>query len=114
MNPGYPIDRRSGAGRATGNSLRRVFAKKRNRQKRTNGLEYDSTPRCHPTIRHIRAALEKDERNTLFQIKGDLIDTTWSFRRTPEPSPIKHLDPDVRRGDELFSAPKVLRARPIS
>ncbi len=33
-----------------------------------------------------------------------LINSTSSFRRTPEPSQIKHLDPGVRRGDELFSA----------
>jgi hypothetical protein len=30
--------------------------------------------------------------------------STLSFRRTPESSQIKHLDPGVRRGDDLFSA----------
>jgi V/A-type H+-transporting ATPase subunit D len=51
------------------NALWRLLAASRKTQKRVNALKYNIVPRYHATIRHIRQALEEDERNTLFQIK---------------------------------------------
>ena len=49
--------------------LRRLMAASRKTQKRVNALKYNINPRYQATVQHIRAALEEDERNTLFQIK---------------------------------------------
>lgn len=51
------------------NALRRLLAASRKTQKRVNALKYNIIPRYQATVHHIRAALEEDERNTLFQIK---------------------------------------------
>ena len=51
------------------NALWRLFAASRKTQKRVNALKYNIIPRYRTTVQHIRAALEEDERNTLFQIK---------------------------------------------
>lgn len=51
------------------NALWRLLAASRKTQKRVNALKYNIIPRYHATLRHIRQALEEDERNTLFQIK---------------------------------------------
>lgn len=51
------------------NALWRLLAASRKTQKRVNALKYNIIPRYHATVHHIRAALEEDERNTLFQIK---------------------------------------------
>lgn len=48
----------------------RLFATRRKRPKSANGLEYKIAARHPPTRWHVRAALEEDERNTLFQIKA--------------------------------------------
>ena len=50
-------------------ALRRVVQEQRKTQKRVNALKYNVIPRYRETIRHIEAALEEEERNTLFQIK---------------------------------------------
>jgi len=50
-------------------ALWRLLAASRKTQKRVNALKYNIIPRYQATVRHIRAALEEDERNTLFQIK---------------------------------------------
>lgn len=50
-------------------ALRRVVQEQRKTQKRVNALKYNVIPRYRDTIRHIEAALEEEERNTLFQIK---------------------------------------------
>jgi len=50
-------------------ALRRVVQEQRKTQKRVNALRYNVIPRYRETIRHIEAALEEEERNTLFQIK---------------------------------------------
>ena len=50
-------------------ALRRVLQEQRKTQKRVNALKYNVIPRYRNTIRHIEAALEEEERNTLFQIK---------------------------------------------
>ncbi|MEI6413783.1 MAG: V-type ATP synthase subunit D [Pseudomonadota bacterium] len=50
-------------------ALGRLIAEQRKTQKRVNALKYNVIPRYHATIRNIRAALEEEERNTLFQIK---------------------------------------------
>lgn len=50
-------------------ALRRVLQEQRKTQKRVNALKYNVIPRYRETIRHIEAALEEEERNTLFQIK---------------------------------------------
>jgi V/A-type H+-transporting ATPase subunit D len=50
-------------------ALRRVLEEQRKTQKRVNALKYNVIPRYKETIRHIEAALEEEERNTLFQIK---------------------------------------------
>jgi V/A-type H+-transporting ATPase subunit D len=51
------------------NALWRLLAASRKTQKRVNALKYNIIPRYRATEHHIRAALEEDERNTLFQIK---------------------------------------------
>jgi V/A-type H+-transporting ATPase subunit D len=51
------------------NALWRLLAASRKTQKRVNALKYNIIPRYQATVQHIRAALEEDERNTLFQIK---------------------------------------------
>ena len=51
------------------NALWRLLAASRKTQKRVNALKYNIIPRYHATEHHFRAALEEDERNTLFQIK---------------------------------------------
>ena len=51
------------------NALWRLLAASRKTQKRVNALKYNIIPRYRATVRHIRAALEEDERNTLFQIR---------------------------------------------
>lgn len=50
-------------------ALRRMLAEQRKTQKRVNALKYNVIPRYEETIRYIEAALEEEERNTLFQIK---------------------------------------------
>jgi V/A-type H+-transporting ATPase subunit D len=50
-------------------ALRRMIAEQRKTQKRVNALKYNVIPRYQATIRFIQAALEEEERNTLFQIK---------------------------------------------
>lgn len=50
-------------------ALWRLLAASRKAQKRVNALKYNIIPRYHATLRHIRAALEEDERSTLFQAK---------------------------------------------
>lgn len=47
----------------------RLLAEQRKTQKRVNALKYNVIPRYHATIHFIQAALEEEERNTLFQIK---------------------------------------------
>lgn len=51
------------------NALWRLLAASRKTQKRVNALKYNIIPRYQATVSHIKAALEEDERNTLFQIK---------------------------------------------
>lgn len=51
------------------NALWRLLAASRKTQKRVNALKYNIIPRFRATLRHIHAALEEDERNTLFQIR---------------------------------------------
>ncbi len=51
------------------NALWRLLAASRKTQKRVNALKYNIIPSYQATAHHIRAALEEDERNTLFQIK---------------------------------------------
>lgn len=51
------------------NALWRLLAASRKTQKRVNALKYNIIPSYQATAQHIRAALEEDERNTLFQIK---------------------------------------------
>lgn len=50
-------------------ALRRMLTEQRRTQKRVNALKYNVIPRYQSTIRYIEAALEEEERNTLFQIK---------------------------------------------
>ena len=50
-------------------ALRRMLEEQRKTQKRVNALRYNVIPRYQETIRFTRAALEEEERNTLFQIK---------------------------------------------
>ncbi len=50
-------------------ALRRVLQEQRKTQKRVNALKYNVIPRYRETIHYIEAALEEEERNTLFQIK---------------------------------------------
>lgn len=51
------------------NALWRLLAASRKTQKRVNALKYNIIPRYHATIRHIREALEEEERTTLFQVR---------------------------------------------
>ena len=51
------------------NALWRLLAASRKTQKRVNALKYNIIPRYQATVHYIRATLEEDERNTLFQIK---------------------------------------------
>ena len=50
-------------------ALRRFLAEQRKTQKRVNALKYNVIPRYRATIHYIEAALEEEERETLFQIK---------------------------------------------
>ena len=50
-------------------ALRRLLAEQRKTQKRVNALRYNVIPRYRATLRFIAAALDEEERNTLFQIK---------------------------------------------
>jgi V/A-type H+-transporting ATPase subunit D len=50
-------------------ALLRMLEEQRKTQKRVNALKYNVIPRYHNTIRFIEAALEEEERNTLFQMK---------------------------------------------
>ena len=50
-------------------ALRRLLAEQRKTQKRVNALRYNVIPRYRATLRFITAALDEEERNTLFQIK---------------------------------------------
>jgi len=50
-------------------ALLRVLQEQRKTQKRVNALKHNVIPRYQETIRYIEAALEEEERNTLFQIK---------------------------------------------
>lgn len=51
------------------NALWRLLAASRKTQKRVNALKYNIIPRYQTTVHYIRAALEEDERNALFQSK---------------------------------------------
>ena len=50
-------------------ALHRLLEEQRKAQKRVNALKYNIIPRYRNTIRHIRAQLEEEERNSLFQMK---------------------------------------------
>ncbi len=50
-------------------ALLRLLAEQRKTQKRVNALRYNVIPRYRATVRFITAALEEEERNTLYQIK---------------------------------------------
>jgi V/A-type H+-transporting ATPase subunit D len=50
-------------------ALGRLLEEQRKAQKRVNALKYNIIPRYRNTIRHIRAQLEEEERNSLFQLK---------------------------------------------
>ena len=50
-------------------ALWRLLTEQRKTQKRVNALKYNVIPRYQRTIAYIDAALEEEERNTLFQIK---------------------------------------------
>ena len=50
-------------------ALGRLLEEQRKAQKRVNALKYNIIPRYRNTIRHIRAQLEEEERNGLFQLK---------------------------------------------
>ena len=50
-------------------ALARLMEEQRKAQKRVNALKYNIIPRYRRTIHFIQAALEEEERNTLFQIK---------------------------------------------
>ncbi|TCJ18002.1 V-type ATP synthase subunit D [Parasulfuritortus cantonensis] len=51
------------------NALWRLLAASRKTRMRVNALRHNIIPRYHATVRYIRAMLEEDERNTLFQVK---------------------------------------------
>lgn len=51
------------------NALWRLLAASRKTRQRVNALKYNIIPRYQATVTRIRAALEEDKRNTLFQIK---------------------------------------------
>ena len=50
-------------------ALLRLLAEQRKTQTRVNALRYNVIPRYRATVRFITAALEEEERNTLYQIK---------------------------------------------
>lgn len=50
-------------------ALWRLLEEQRKTQKRVNALKYNVIPQYRATIHFIRATLEEEERNTLFQIK---------------------------------------------
>jgi len=50
-------------------ALWRLLTEQRKTQKRVNALKYNVIPRYQRTVDYIEAALEEEERNTLFQIK---------------------------------------------
>ena len=50
-------------------ALGRLLAEQRKAQKRVNALANNIIPRYRNTIHYIRAVLEEEERNTLFQMK---------------------------------------------
>jgi V/A-type H+-transporting ATPase subunit D len=51
------------------NALWRLLAASRKTRMRVNALKHNIIPRYHATVRYIRAMLEEDERNTLFQVQ---------------------------------------------
>lgn len=51
------------------NALWRLLAASRKTRMRVNALKHNIVPRYRATLRYIRASLEEEERNTLFQIK---------------------------------------------
>ena len=51
------------------NALWRLLAASRKTRRRVNALKHNIIPRYQATVRYIRAMLEEDERNTLFQVK---------------------------------------------
>jgi V/A-type H+-transporting ATPase subunit D len=50
-------------------ALWRLLLEQRKTQKRVNALKYNIIPEFRARIRFIHAALEEEERNTLFQMK---------------------------------------------
>jgi V/A-type H+-transporting ATPase subunit D len=50
-------------------ALWRLLTEQRKTQKRVNTLKYNIIPMYRGKIREIRSALEKEERNALFQLK---------------------------------------------
>ncbi|MCK5877828.1 MAG: V-type ATP synthase subunit D [Candidatus Marithrix sp.] len=50
-------------------ALWRLLEEQRKTQKRVNALKYNVIPKYHTTISFIKATLEEEDRNTLFQIK---------------------------------------------
>jgi V/A-type H+-transporting ATPase subunit D len=50
-------------------ALWRLLTEQRKTQKRVNALKYNIIPMYRGKIREIRSALEKEERNALFQLK---------------------------------------------
>lgn len=50
-------------------ALYRLMEEQRKTQKRVNALKYNIIPRYRNTIRFIRATLEEEERNGLFQVR---------------------------------------------
>ncbi|MBE9561424.1 MAG: V-type ATP synthase subunit D [Proteobacteria bacterium] len=50
-------------------ALWRLLEEQRKTQKRVNALKYNVIPKYHNTIHFIKATLEEEDRNTLFQIK---------------------------------------------
>ncbi|MFA5082071.1 MAG: V-type ATP synthase subunit D [Hydrogenophilaceae bacterium] len=51
------------------NALWRLLAASRKTRMRVNALKHNIIPRYRATVHYIRAMLEEDERNTLFQVK---------------------------------------------
>jgi V/A-type H+/Na+-transporting ATPase subunit D len=51
------------------NALRRFMVEQRKTQKRVNALKYNIIPRYRDTVHYIRAALEEEERQSLFGLK---------------------------------------------
>ena len=50
-------------------ALDRLMTEQRRVQKRVNALRYNIIPRVRDTIHYVDAALEEEERNSLFQVK---------------------------------------------